>query len=67
MASKGLVSALLGVELAFFIVLVQIVIEHVFKYLLQSSISQIDFKIPNTRDSGNMSGVPHSIPRPSTA
>lgn len=47
--------------------LIRIIIKQGFRYLLGVYLSQIDFKLPNTRDSGNMSVVPHCIPRPSSA
>lgn len=67
MASKGLVSAPLVWSLLSLMVLIRIVIKQGFKYLLGVYLSQVDFKLPNTRDSGNMSVVPHCIPRPSSA
>lgn len=65
-ASEGLVSAPLGLEFAFFLVLTRTVIKHVFKYLLESSLSQTDLKLPNTRDNENTSVVPDHIPMSST-
>lgn len=48
------------------IVLIKTVIKQGCKYLLEVYVSQIDFKLCNTRDGGKVSVVPHCISRPST-
>lgn len=63
MVSKGLVSVHSYLELFSFMVLIIIVIKEVFKYSLDSCLSQIASKLTNTSDSGNLSFVLLCVPR----